>query len=225
MQSWIESGVRPLSEEAEGFILGRGIPSSLLEELGIGLWTPPSQESPEPSYTSRYGKVGAGVEDWLTIPLYAPQGRLVGVTYRAWEGVKEVLKFRLPAASSVPIFEGLNSASLSRIWAGGDIWLVEGLFDLSLSHVVPDSDCVLSCGTARLAHPQTLFLQRFLGRGATVHVVFDEDSVGVAQGGEAVRRLDRVGVRARHVRYRGGKDPGEIWEKGGKGALLSAFNF
>lgn len=224
MQKWVEDAIEPLSEEAEGFALGRGLPSTLLAELGIGLWRPPAVASPDSSYAARYGDKGEGVADWLAIPLYAPQGRLVGVTYRRWEGPKEVLKFRLKGSAKVPIFEGLNPASLGRLWRGGDVWLVEGIFDLSLSHVIPTSDCILACGTARLTNPQTLFLQRFLGRGRVVHVVFDEDAIGREKGGEAVKRLDRVGVRARHVRYRGGKDPGEIWERGGKSALAMSFN-
>ena len=36
-------------------------------------------------------------------------------------------------------------------------------------------------------------------------------------------RLQRVGIKARTVQYRGGKDPGEIWEGRGNEGLRHAL--
>lgn len=223
MRGWLSGGVANLTEESEGFLLGRGLPSPYIDDLGIGLWSPPGSPSPDKGFKDRYGGSGEGVRGWLAIPLYAPQGRLVGMTYRRWKGNKEVMKFHLSDAGSVPVFEGMTSTSLDKIWKGGDIWLVEGIFDMALAHIVPPLDAVLSCGTARLSRRQLQFLQRFLGRGARVHLAFDEDATGRKQAREAQSTLYKVGVNSRWVRYRGGKDPGEIWERGGRDALRTAF--
>jgi hypothetical protein len=39
----------------------------------------------------------------------------------------------------------------------------------------------------------------------------------------AVETLCRVGVRARDIPYRGGKDPGEIWDRSGVDGLRRSF--
>ena len=113
--------------------------------------------------------------------------------------------------------------------------MVEGVFDLALAHVVPEKDVVLACGTARLVRSQLDFLVRFLGPTAMVHVVFDEDETGRRQVSgytdEAtgkwvlgvLQRLERVNLPCRWVRYLGGKDPGVIWEQGGREALRETF--
>ena len=107
---------------------------------------------------------------------------------------------------------------------------------MALAHVIPEGDVVLGCGTARLSRDQTNFLARFLTSSSMVHVAFDEDETGrrMVTGYEDPKTgkwvtgvldwLERVHINSRHVRYRGGKDPGEIWEAGGKPALRKAFN-
>ena len=224
MREWIGAGVGALSEEAEGFVLGRGLPHSYLGEMGVGLWEPPLKGAPEEPYRARYGESGERVRGWLATPLYAPQGRMAGVSYRKWVGEKAIRKFHLSDCSCAPLFEGLNHKSLGRIWEGGDLWLVEGIFDMSMGHIVPPTDTVLACGTARVSKKQALFLRRFTGAHATIHVVFDEDQTGREKGASAADYLRHLGLSVRLVRYLGGKDPGEIWERGGKAALQYSFN-
>jgi DNA primase len=66
-------------------------------------------------------------------------------------------------------------------------------------------------------------------------VCFDEDATGrgMAEGRVdntgafhkgAKQALERVNVNVQVVRYRGGKDPGEIWDSGGRAALRAAFS-
>jgi len=129
----------------------------------------------------------------------------------------------------------MTPSVLEKIWKGGNVWLVEGVFDLSISHVLPSGDVALACGTARVTRLQMSFLKRFLGRGATVFVAFDEDPTGRAQVEGyfdskterrmpgVIERMQRVEIPCVDVRYRGGKDPGEIWESGGREALRKSF--
>lgn len=241
MKEWLtkallESAV-DLPEEFEGHVLGRGLPHQLFEEMRIGVWKPPQDPAPDPAFIKQgNGERGQNRAGWMSIPFWSPKGHVVGVEYRRWDGVKEVRDYRLPESRWVPVFIGLTPSALQKIWDGGDVWLVEGVFDMTIAHVVPKKDVVLACGTARITKTQIDFLARFLGPTAMVRVVFDEDETGRRQVSgytdEATKkwvpgvpeRLERVGVRCIPIRYRGGKDPGEIWEKGGRTALLHAFN-
>ena len=241
MRDWLTTAIleaaERVPEELEGYILGRGLPTALMEEMRIGLWEPPSEKAPDESYRKQNGARGEFRKGWMSVPYWSPRGRLVGVEYRTWsfDEEKRVRDYRLPESNWIPVFIGLTPSNLQKIWDGGDIWLVEGLFDISLQHVVPKGDVVLACGTARLSRLGLNFIKRFLAPGAMVHVAFDEDETGRKQvdgftneeNGKWIPgvpdRLQRVGVRTRAVRYLGGKDPGEIWEKGGRSALSTAF--
>lgn len=239
MSEWLLEAVLrssvELTEDFEGHVLGRGLPFHLLEEMKIGVWRSPSTAAPDNGFIHRNGERGERREGWMTVPFWTPRGKLVGVEFRRWDGVKEVRDYRLPESRWVPVFIGLTPSALQKIWEGGDVWLVEGIFDMAIAHVIPQKDVVLACGTARITKSQIDFFHRFLGPTAMVRVVFDEDETGRRQTQGytddankwvpgVAERLERVGVRSLVVRYRGGKDPGEIWEKGGKSALQKAFN-
>lgn len=239
MRDWLAAAVLDssvnLPEEAEGYVLGRGLTYSLMEEMRVGVWNPPSDPAPDSTFRYRYGDTGGRLEGWLVFPVWAPRGRLVGVEFRRWDGEKEVNKHFLPDVSWSPAFMGLTPSALNRIWEGGDVWLVEGVFDLALAHIVPPGDAVLACGGAKITRSQLSFLQRFMGSNAVVHVAFDMDETGqkMVHGYQhpdtgrrvwgVVERLEKVGVRAQPVSYRGGKDPGEIWEIGGAASLRRSF--
>jgi len=241
VRDWLTTAIlqaaQEVPEELEGFILGRGLPSALMEEMRVGLWQPPSVEAPDASYRKQNGDRGEYRKGWMSVPYWSPRGRLVGVEYRTWSLVedKKVRDYRLPESQWVPVFIGLTPSVLQKIWEGGDVWLVEGLFDISLQHAVPKKDVVLACGTARVSRLQLNFLARFMSPSAMVHVAFDMDETGRRQvsgftddaTGKWIPgvpdRLERVGVRSRAVAYKGGKDPGEIWDSGGRNALTQAF--
>lgn len=241
MREWLTQALLDsaefLPEEAEGYVLGRGLPWRYTEEMRVGVWRCPHTPAPDATYAYRNGPKGHRVDHWLSIPLWSPRGRVVGVEYRRFDGEKEVRKYHLPESEWVPVFTGLTPSMLGRVWDGGDVWLVEGVFDLALAHVTPERDAVLAAGGAKITPDQLAFLCRFLSPGAMVHVVFDEDETGqkMAHGyihPETKRRVWGVAERLRHaglqsrvVQYRGGKDPGAIWERGGVSALRRSFGF
>ncbi len=234
MRKWLTEATSQaasnLTTEAEGYVLGRGIPAPLMSDIGIGVWQAPGSRSPDSSFR---GWTGA-----LVIPTYSPRQQLVGVEFRSWVrgAAKAVKKYHLPEAAWIPTFIGLTDSAFRRIWDGGDVWIVEGVFDLALAHVVPSQDVVLASAGAALRKKHLRFLQRYVSSAACVHLVFDEDETGRKQAtgftddrsGKWVpgvpQRLERVGVRCRDVRYRGGKDPGEVWDRGGKASLSRTFN-
>ena len=222
-----------MPEEAEGYCLGRGLPESIMEECRVGVWIPPDEPSDDAEFTRRFGAHGDAVAGWLTIPLWAPSGKLLGVEFRKWQGEKAVMKHYLPPSKWTATFSGMNHTAMQRIWSGADVWLVEGIFDLALAHVA--QGVVLACGGARLSEAHVQFLSRFLQRGATAYLCFDEDATGRGMADGRVdstgafhkgarQMLERVNVNVRVVRYRGGKDPGEIWDSGGRAALRAAFS-
>lgn len=240
MRDWLTEGIlssSALPEEAEGFVLGRGLPSWLAEDMRVGVWRSSllSEDAPDADFRKKNGPRGQKRDGWLTIPFWSPRGQLLGVEYRFWHGEKKVWEHRLTEAAWNPIFMGLTPRTFEKIWRGGDVWLVEGVFDLAIDHAIPPKDVALACGTARVSRNQINFLQRFVSDQATVHVAFDEDETGRRQvegwiddeTGKrvpgVVERLERVSLRTRDVRYHGSKDPGEIWEKGGKTALQRTF--
>ena len=102
-------------------------------------------------------------------------------------------------------------------------WLVEGIFDkTALEHVVPSCDAVLAAVRAGLTTKQIEFLKRYARNG--VNVAFDNDPTGRDGTQRAVALLNKAQVP--HVRayaYRGGKDPGEIWEISGTLGLRVAM--
>ena len=238
MQEWLSKMLtqaqRNLCEEAEGFVLGRGIPFSYMEEMGMGVWRADGDIAPDPSFRKAHGDTGDYRNGWLSIPLFSPRGKVIGVVFRKWDGTKGMRDYRLPQSNWIPVFEGMTEQAFQKIWDGGDVWLVEGVFDMALAHVIPFKDVVLSCGTARMSRNQINFLHRFMSPKSTVHVVFDEDETGRKQvtgyrdpQGKRIPgvldRLQRVGLKCRDVRYNGGKDPGEIWESGGARLLQKHF--
>lgn len=235
MREWLQEAIRSCSlpEYAEGYVLGRGLPWNLVEELGVCIWQAQPTRAPDKFYHNN-GVKGHRVHDWLCIPLYSPRGRLVGCEYRNLEK-KEVRKYHMQESNWVPVFGGMCPTNLDKIASGSDVWLVEGIFDIALQKAVSEKDVVLSMGGAKVTPHQINFLKRFVRKTATVHVCFDMDETGrkMAQGythpdtGKkiwgVVQRLERVKLNARLVTYTGGKDPGEIWESGGAFALKQSL--
>jgi len=236
---WLEEALHEASglpEEAEGYLLGRGLTEELVAGIGIGIWRGLKEASPSSTFLEKFGPRGTGVVGWLSIPIRSPRGNLIGVDFRTWTGEKKTVReFRLPEAAWNPSFTGVWPGSLDRIWAGGDVWLVEGLFDLAVSRVIPSKDVALATGGASCSKYHIDFLSRFVSPRAQVHLCYDADEAGEKQKFGWVdaatgkhhagvpERLSRVGVRCRAVRYGGGKDPGEIWERGGAVALRRTF--
>ena len=236
MREWLGQAIGncALTEEAEGYVLGRGLPFSLIQELKVCVWQAQETTAPDRSFHNN-GVRGHRIHDWLCIPLYSPRGRLVGCEYRNMQE-KKVRKFHLSESNWVPIFGGLCKTSFEKICAGSDVWIVEGIFDIALQKALPENNVVLSMGGAKITPHQLNFIKRFVRKSSTVHVCFDMDETGrkMANGyihpdtkkkvWGVAERIERVNINTRIVNYRGGKDPGEIWENGGVFALKKSFN-
>lgn len=238
MKDWIEESLSQMTlpEDAEGYVLGRGMREARVSDIGVVVWDPTraARNPPDPDFAKRVGHRGAYVSGHLAFPLRAPHGDVVGVEFRAWRGEKRMRQYLLPDADWTPLFAGMTPDVMHRIWSGGDVWLVEGIFDAAaLEHVVPDTDAVLGTLRARVSRSHADFLSRFCT--GMVHMVYDQDETGrnMTHGytdsttGKrvwgALDTLRRVGVRCRDVPYTGGKDPGELWDAGGVPALKHAF--
>jgi hypothetical protein len=169
----------------------------------------------------------------LICPVYNPVGVFLGFEARSTKE-KIISDFRLPIAKWNPFFITTKNA-FHNVSKGGNAWVVEGLFDLTALDWVIDTstDGIFSTVTAHLNYQHVMFFKRFCSVG-WVNMVYDrdeagqrgtfgyEDSSGKYHSG-ALDLLRRQGVRCRDIPYSGGKDPGCLWESGGKQKLVSIF--
>jgi DNA primase len=219
---WLTEALKActLEERTEGYLLGRGAKEESYRSLGCVTWTHP-YDAPlgDEIFRKKYGPPrGLKLQGWLVCPIYSPKGKVIGFEARNTE--RKAL--------------GLSPEAMEKIWNGGGVWVVEGLFDLfPLEWVVPPQDVVLSTLRARLSDKHVEFLRRFCT--GCVHMVYDRDEQGLKatrgwtdETGRrrwgALDKLKRVKLLGREVPYLGGKDPGEIWDKGGVEALHREFD-
>lgn len=222
-------------EAMQGWVLGRGISERLMDEMVLGKWPRIKGEydpAPNEEFRERYGTHGQALVGSLVIPLWSPRGSLLGVHVRGYRE-KKLTRHMLPESKWNPVFFGLTRSAMERIWAGGAVWLGEGDFDMgALDQATPKTDVALGCLTAKLSYPQVAFCRRFVRGG--VNMAFDNDEAGhrgmhdwTDDAGKRVwgglSKLAHVGVECRAVSYRGGKDPGEIWENTGTEGLKRAL--
>jgi len=220
-----------LSEACEGYLLGRGASPSTIERLGIREWVPAKTPCTNTHFTSRYGAHGEKLDQMVVIPLYGPSGTLVGIEARS-RFEKRVTDFRLPEAAWNVV--AINTPRCAEaLWAGGAVWVVEGVYDLcALDWCIPKTDAVLATLRAGLGKDVVEFIARFCTN--RVYMVYDNDETGrKATNGwvdtatskrrfGALELLKRAGVHAVDYRY-SGKDPGDVWSKGGLGKLQRTF--
>lgn len=237
MKDWLDAALASLSlsEEAEGYLLGRGLQEERIRDLGIVVWdSDVVGRAPDPDFREAHGDKGHRWNNRVCIPIRSPRGALIGVEARVWAGEKKVSQFLLPEAHWNPVLIGLTPAVMQRIWDGGNVWVGEGLFDAAaMEHVIPKSDAAIATLRARVSEPHATFFKRFAQ--GWVNLVYDNDETGRKQTNGyvdektgkrrwgAIEVLTRVGVKARDIPYRGGKDPGEIWERSGVPGLRRAF--
>lgn len=246
MEEWLADALviarESLTEQAEGYLLGRGVKPEVIQRLEFGVWQPNLDPCPNEEFNARYGDKDRPTNLWklrgkLVYPLRSPKGTLLGFEARSMEE-KAVTQYKSPRAMWNPLFAGMTPEVMQRIWDGADLWIGEGIFDrTALDHIVSEDDVTLGTLTARLSFEQFDFLHRF-ARG-TVNMVWDRDKKGRdATNGYthektgkwirgAIERLRGVGVTCRDVPYLcppGCKDPGDIWEKFGTDGLRRAFS-
>jgi len=233
--SWLSDAIAgfPLTPEVEEYLLRRGAKEESFNGMGVRTWDLLPESPPDPEFCRRYGARGQYLQGMLVCPLRSPRGAVIGFEARS-VSEKRVSRYLLYDAAWNPIWVGMTSVVMRKIWDGGDVWIVEGLFDLfPMEWVTPPETVVLGTGRAKLSDKHVEFLVRFC-RGM-VTLVYDNDPTG--QKGMhgwtepdtgkrhwgAKNTLDRVGVMNRIFPYSGGKDPGQIWEAGGVPALKRAF--
>ena len=224
-----------LTEEVEGYLLGRGAKEETIRALGCKTWQPLRTPYNEKLWVERYGPEGRGeyLRGRLITPLYSPRGQVIGFEARSIHR-KKITRYLTPEAAWNPVWVGMTPVEMQKIWDGGDVWIGEGQFDIyPLQWIVPEKDATLGSLRAKLTDKHVEFLRRHC-RGR-VHMVWDNDETGkkgthgwVDDTGKrrwgALDKLKYVGQRCRAVPIRGAKDPGEIWDRGGEMALRSAFN-
>ena len=237
--NWYEEAIQSLylTEESEGYLLGRGLCDWQIQDNGIGLWdsTKISQPCPDPSFRSLYGPKGEVFHQRVVVPLWGPHGDLLGWEGRNWSihNEKKLTQFLLPKAEWNPVFVGLTQKAMTKLWEGGNAWVVEGVYDMgAIGRIAPSQDVVLATLRAKVSSRHIDFFQRFLQ--GKVYLVYDNDATGRRQTNGytdpvtgkrrwgAIESMSRVGIRCQDVPYKG-KDPGEVWESGGLPALQQSF--
>lgn len=207
------------TDKAEDYFLGRGAKYETAQAMSVGEWI--GADVQDRSFVKKYGERGERLLGWYCWPLRTPANRIVAIEFRNPDQ-KELQRHVLHDEADAHAVWTCRPDSFQRIWDGGAVWLAEGLFDLfALEWAVPSTDAVLACGRASLSKKQAESLRRLAP--PYVHVVFDRDDAGTRGADFATKTLAAANLRHGVVAYGGGKDPGELWTKGGKQAVLTAF--
>jgi len=215
---WEESFLR---EDHEDYLLGRGGSDESINRLGVMSWTPSTTPSPCTSFRKWFGETGTALRGYFVCPLYSPSGRCVGFFSRHAEVKKFFLYLIPPQLKWLPTFIGLTQEDQGYL-NNRRVWLVEGIFDyFAMSRIVPEGDIVLACLRASISRLQLQFLVRT--KPQQIFVVFDRDEAGLKGSQFAYEYLSRRGLFVQQVSYRGGKDPGEIWDSSGEYGLRKEF--
>jgi hypothetical protein len=189
---------------------------------GIRAFTMRETSVPDTSFQD-LGKGASKVQGWIGFPVTSPVG-IVGVEFRNPDK-KEIVKHYLSSASWSPTWIGTPDYT-RRCFETSPLWVVEGVFDLfPLLWAVPHP--IVSASKAFLTRRQVDFIVRFAKNG--VRLVLDNDEYGnrslYGENGKGLLAiLQRSGVRdVRPVTY-SGKDPGEVWNRGGERLIISQFS-
>lgn len=226
MKQWLsnlfESG--ELYPDAEEYLLSRGGKRERIESLNIISWDSVKEKiSPDPIFNERYNSKDYPnrLKECFCTPYYSITGEIIGFEARKFK-YKWVTDFRLsPHINFCTYWLGADLRSMEKLWAGGKIWIVEGLFDLfALDWVIPESDVVVAAVQSKLTDSHLEFLRRF---ASFVNLAFDMDAPGRRGVYKAAPLLRKLGVPNRVIDYGPGKDPGEIWDRGGVRELKEVF--
>jgi DNA primase len=224
MKNWIQKNlvVSTLEAEARDYLQSRAFNDNLISSLGIINWKAPEQPCQDHLFEKQFGAYGEDLNDKIIIPLRSPRGSLIGIEARSYKTKKAISRFLLPTAEWNPVWIGAD-VFFPYIYSGKPVWIVEGLFDLSaIRRVIPKDHAVLASLRAKLTDKHLLFLKRF---ASYVNMVYDRDETGRNGTHRAIYDLKKLGIPCRDVPYRGGKDPGEIWDKTGDYGLDQAFSY
>ena len=233
--NWLSDSISfALPPEAEDYLLSRGVSRTLIKEICFGWWDQKSAPT-DTLVCSRYSSMLKKFEGRVIVPIFSPQGRIVGVEARCLEGKHpKSLRLLTTQAQWNPLFVGLSPYAMERIWNGADVWIVEGIFDVTtLQRLLGNSRVVLGTMRASVTRKHLDFLKRTVK--GSVFVAYDNDKTGqdsmkgyIDEQGRSrkgvVDKISGMGLPCSPIYYRGGKDPNEIWENGGDLALQKAFS-
>lgn len=222
MEQWLLQGLIPPTSHTE-YLTKRGVDSET--SINFYGWNPPSTPAPCQSYRKMFGARGDKLKDHLIIPVYSPQGIILGFEARTYsdEGGKKVLQYRTERASWNPYLLGSPKA-FKKLWDGGDLWVVEGMFDLvALEKVIAPCDGVVSSLRAGMDGRSLDMVSRFLSPGSCVYVAYDNDETGKSKAEILNKAFTKRGARSLVWKYRG-KDPNEVWTQGGVPLLKRMFS-
>lgn len=225
-----------LTEDVESYLLSRGAKEESYQRIGIVTWEHPYESGVgDAAFQAKYGPPnGIDLAGWLICPIYTTRGQVIGFEARCIER-KAISEYLLPEGFWHPIWLGLTPETMQHLWEGCDVWVGEGLFDVfPLEWLVPKPTVVLGTLRAKLTRKHVEFLRRYCKSGAEVHMVYDLDEAGrkatrgfIDDRGKrrwgALEALKYAKIRCREVPYTGGKDPGELWSRGGLAALREGF--
>lgn len=225
MESWLQSvfDSSPLTDEAEGYLLGRGVLESSIRGLKFGVWRSPDESAPDTGvFHKRYGEHGEYLNGRLFYPLFCPRGQLLGFEARTFVGEKKITRYLLYRGAWNPVFIGMPLA-MPLIWEGKVPWLFEGVYDVEvMRHVLTDIP-LLGTLRAKLTDKHVEFLRRFLPPGTSIPMVYDHDETGEKGIRKARYALREVDLDCRPIPYTKGKDPNQVWEDFGTTGLREAF--
>ena len=234
MKNWLEESIsHEIPDHAEDYLLSRGVTRTLIEDMKFGWWDQQTEPT-DKLVRERYLSMLCKFHDRVIVPIFSPQGRIVGVEARCLKGEHpKSLRLLTTPAQWNPLFVGLSPSAMERIWNGADVWLVEGIFDATtLQGLFGNSVVVLGTLRAAVTRKHLDFLKRTVT--GSVYVAYDNDKTGqdsmkgyIDENGRprkgVVEKIQGLGLNCYPVYYRGGKDPNEIWEYGGKPALEKSF--
>ena len=221
MEQWLEQAAQSgLTEEAEGYLLGRGATDQDILDYAYFVWSPPSTPAPDPGFAAKYLPYGERWAGLLVCLIRGPDGAITGAKAKGLHQ-KLSLVYRVPSQPWSIFLWGCDHATV-RAWGGGAVWVTEGDFDaLALGWCIPKTDGRVALQTARLSESH---VEHFRRLGCHVHLVLDMDRAGREGTARAVKAFEAVGVPYTPWKYLGGKDPGEIWDKQGAEGLRAAFD-
>jgi DNA primase len=224
LRAWLEEALSntELPEDAIGYLLRRGAKPETYTKMGVTVWQAPEAVAPDQSRKDRYGPRWEKLQGRLAIPLVSPAGKVIGVEFRGMEQ-KKLDRYLLPEAEWNPVWH-MIPGSVEALWAGRPAWLVEGAFDMYAMEWAAPGDGIFAVLRAALSRKQIEFLRRF---ASFVNVCFDRDKPGLEgmHGGKdktgkfhpgALYLLRKAEIACAEVVFRGGKDPGELWDARGR---------
>lgn len=218
---WLSKGLKPPLPQYKDYLDSRGVNS--LSKVNFSSWES-TFVSDCPKFIAYFGERGERLKSHLIIPIYSPRGNIIGLEARLVlpDGSKKVTQYRSLEAQWNPYLLGSESAfkSLSE---GYDLWIVEGVFDkIALDRIIPQGDSVVASLRAGMDTLSITMIERYYRPSSTIYICYDNDETGRKKASWLHFEFKKRNIRSVVSRYRG-KDPNEVWQKGGDGLLSLTF--